>query len=250
MYKRSLLLLLLLSSTVAYSAAPNLIANGSFEDDDFTDVVLYPNGFTGPNGTFIGPTYNNNTLSGWSYTQNLDGWVEGGTWAAAYDGRQYLDLIGNTNVTNGIAGITSQTINTVPGKIYSFSFYWGEDVGHDLNELVTIQADILDSNNATLFNQVFSMNAVGPIAGVRGPNTWNYFETNFVATTNQTSIEFSATAPGNGDTSAGGVIDLVVVTEVHLQPANIPTLSQWGFIVLALVLAFAGYRQYYKSQTE
>jgi len=56
-----------------FAAGPNLIINGSFEADDFTNLVTFPNGFTDTNGTFIGTNYNSNTLTGWNITTNIDG---------------------------------------------------------------------------------------------------------------------------------------------------------------------------------
>ncbi len=190
----------------------NLILNGSFEQQDFTDAAIFPGGFAGPNGTFIGTTYNTNTLAGWSYTQNLDGWVGSALHAPAYHGVQYLDVVGNNNVTGGVSNELSQIINTVPGKTYTFSFYWGEDRGHAPPEVVTLMARIIDSNNAVIIDRTLTTNSVGPIGGLIGPNNWFYHEETFVATTAQTTVWFTATPPGAGDTSAGAALDLVSVT--------------------------------------
>ena len=195
----------------------NLVINGNFEQDDFTDAVAYPSGFTAANGTFIGTTYNNNTLTGWSYTQNLDGWVEGGTWAQAYDGVQYLDIIGNNNVTGGVSNELTQIINTVPGKNYTFSFYWGEDIGHAPPEVVTLDFDVLDAANVSIINGTLTTNAAGPNGTVRGPNNWFYYQQTFTATTTQTTIKFTATPPGAGDTSAGAALDFVSVVLTNMN---------------------------------
>ena len=194
-----------------------LIINGSFEKDDFTDTNIYSGPFAGVNGTFIGATYNSDSLSGWNYTQNLDGWVEGGNWADAYHGIQYIDIIGNNNVTGGVSNELTQVINTIPGNNYVFSFYWGEDVGHGIPEVINFEASIIDSNNAIILNESLGKNAVGPNgAGIRGPNNWFYYNKIFVATTTKTTIKFTATPPGGGDTSAGASLDLVsVVPATH-----------------------------------
>ncbi len=189
-----------------------LIINGSFEKQDFTDPLLFPGGFTGANGTFIGASFNNNELYGWNYTQNLDGWVEGGNWATAFDGKQYLDILGNNAHTAGLNNTLSQTIPTIPGNSYVLSFYWDEDYGHAPPEVVTLRASVIDSNDAMVFDITLNKNAVGPNgAGVRGPNDWQHFTQTFVATTTQTTIQFIATPPGSGDTSAGASLDLVSV---------------------------------------
>lgn len=153
----SLMMFLFLGSGCIHAAGPNLIVNGSFEADDFTDSVAFPNGFTGVNGTFIGTNYNSNTLTGWNITSNVDGWVQGGNWAAAQDGRQYLDIQGNLRVfgTGSVvtvpSNVLSQTINTIPGRSYTLSFYWGEDVGHAPPENVTLHVGIIDAKVHQIF---------------------------------------------------------------------------------------------------
>ncbi len=198
----------------------NLVKNGNFEDQDFTDPNEFPNGFTGPRGTFIGEDYNNNVLLSWTYTQNVDGWNDGPPeMATAAFGHQYVDLIGNNVVRGSGSDVTlpgdnelTQVIQTVPGQTYTFSFYYGEDIGHDAGETVTIKAAIIDANNNRLINETFIWTAQGIQNGVIGPKTWYYYSGTFTATTTQTTVWFSATPPGNGDTSAGGVIDFVSVT--------------------------------------
>ena len=232
-----------------FAAGPNLITNGSFEADDFTSTTSFPNGFTGPNGTFIGTNYNANTLTGWNITTNIDGWVQGGNWALAQDGTQYIDLQGNLKVYDTGSevivqpNILSQTINTIPGNTYTFSFYWGEDVGHAPPENVTLNASVVDSNNQTILSQTLSKPSVGPVNGVNGPNTWEYFETTFIATTNQTTIQFRAFTPSEqtppiNDFSAGADLDNVVVTAN--TAAAIPTLNEWMLLLLALALIVTG----------
>ncbi len=196
----------------------NLINNGSFEQDDFTDVTAFPDGFTAPNGTFIGTTYNTNPLAGWSYTQNLDGWVGGApagtiTYANAYQGGQYIDIIGNNNVTGGISNVLSQSISTVPGNSYSISFVWGEDVGHQNGQLVTMDLDVLDSDSASIIDRTLTATAAGEINNVRGPKTWFLFEETFVATTAQTTVQFSAT-PFGTNIAAGADLDFVSVLQL------------------------------------
>lgn len=238
---------------------PNLIANGSFEAQDFTNPVTFPNGFTGPNGTFIGNDYNSNTLTGWNFTENVDGWSDlGPSWALAQNGNQFLDLMGNNYVQgpNGTqptgtveivpTNVLSQTINTTPGAAYVLSFYWGEDVGHDAGETVTFQVEIEDSAAAILFTQTLTKVAVGPVAGLRGPNTWDFFETTFIATTTTTTFNFTPTPPsgtastlpqpGGTDFSAGAALDNVAVHAI----GPIPTINTWGLIILSLLLVLIG----------
>jgi len=163
-------------------------------------------------------SYNTNTLTGWNYTQNIDGWVGGNspnwssnTFANAYHGKQYLDVHGNNNVTSGVNNILSQTITTVPGTSYTISFQWGEDVGHNSGETVTLGLGILDASNGTIYSETLTTTALGVVDGIIGPKTWFSYSQTFVATTTQTTIQFGATPPtSNG--GAGAALDLVSVT--------------------------------------
>ncbi len=187
----------------------NLILNASFERDDFTNTATYNN--AGANGAYIGADLNTDQILAWDYTQNMDGWVEGGNWAPAYHGIQYMDLIGAATRSGGIMNEFSQVINTIPGNTYTLSLYWGEDYGHLAGTTVDLQIEVIDSSNATIFNDNQTTLAQGPIGGVRGPNTWLYYERTFVATTEQTTIRLTSDAPGPNFYS-GANIDFVSVT--------------------------------------
>ncbi|MCG1036969.1 T9SS type A sorting domain-containing protein [Polaribacter sargassicola] len=197
-----------------------LIVNGSFEVQDFSDTTEFPDGFTDASGTFIGTSYNTNTLTGWSYTQNLDGWVgdqspswtNSITFASAYHGNQYIDVIGNNDQTGGVSNILSQNINTIPGNSYTISFYWGEDVGHEVDQDVTLDVDVLDSSNTSIFNETLTAKAEGNVKGIVGPKKWYYFSQVFTATTSETTIQFVGTPPPTGSLGAGVDIDYVSVT--------------------------------------
>ncbi|WP_317193469.1 hypothetical protein [Aureibaculum flavum] len=198
----------------------NLVINGSFEAQDFSSEIEFPNSDpnnTDASGTFIGATYNTNTLYGWNYTQNLDGWIGGQspTWssdsfATAYKGNQYIDVVGSNNVTGGVNGILSQVINTIPGNSYTFSFHWGEDVGHGNGSSITLEVDVLDATNNPLIDETITASAQGPIGGIIGPRNWYYYSQTFIATTTQTTIQFQAIPPA-GSSSAGADIDYVSV---------------------------------------
>ena len=187
----------------------NLIINGSFEQDDFTDSSVYAN--AGANGAYIGADLNTDQISAWNYTQNMDGWVEGGNWASAFDGNQYMDIIGNASRSGGIMNVVSQTINTVPGNSYRLSLYWGEDVGHAAGSNVNLQVDVVDESNGVLIDDDLNRTANGTIGGVSGPNHWFYYERTFIATTVQTTVSFSSNAPGPSFAS-GANIDFISVT--------------------------------------
>ncbi|WP_418636898.1 DUF7507 domain-containing protein, partial [Winogradskyella sp.] len=194
----------------------NLVVNGSFEQQNFTDDTIFPNGFTSAVGTFIGTNYNTNSLLGWDYTQNLDGWVGnspyGGSanFVAAYHGNQFIDIVGSNNVTPGnISNVLSQVIKTVPGVTYKFSFYWGEDIGHSAGSTVTLEVDVYDVNGS-LIDETLTATADGLVNGLIGPKNWRLYEQTFVATTSQTTIAFSAQHFGS-NYGAGADLDYVRV---------------------------------------
>ena len=193
----------------------NLVKNGDFEDQNFFDSNIFHDIWAG-HGAFIGEDYNDDQVTSWTYTQNIDGWRdESPEMATAAYGHQYIDIIGNNVVQSGtLPGNNewTQVINTEPGKTYTFSFYYGEDIGHDPGETVTILAAIIDDANNRLIDETLTWTAMGPVDGVRGPNIWYHYSGTFTATSAQTTVWFSAVPPGNGDTSAGGVIDFVSVT--------------------------------------
>ncbi|MGJ8760827.1 MAG: T9SS type A sorting domain-containing protein [Polaribacter sp.] len=197
----------------------NLVINGSFELQDFSSVTEFPNGYTDASGTFIGTTFNTNTLKGWNYTQNLDGWVGGQSpswstniYADAYDGKQYLDVLGNNDKSaGGVSNILSQNITTIPGTTYTLSFYWGEDIGHSVGQEVTLDLNIKNTSNVSIFNKTLSSIAEGTVNGIIGPKKWYRYSTAFVANDTETTIEFQATPPTGGSSGIGAALDLVTI---------------------------------------
>ncbi len=206
---------------IEFGDYPNLVQNPSFEIDDCMDATRFPNAFTGRDGTFLGNDYNNNQIANWNYTSNIDCWVEGNSFALTKYGTQYIDLQGNLKVYgSGSEKIVkqnhlTQTITTIPGKTYRFSFWWGEDVGHKINEPIIFTMKVIDATN----NTMLSNETLRETAGGReqfeyaGPNTWYNYEAFFVATSTETKLDFSATPPA-GNLSAGADIDMVSVKEV------------------------------------
>ncbi|HHH51497.1 MAG TPA: hypothetical protein ENK76_03920, partial [Campylobacterales bacterium] len=206
---------------IEFGDYPNLVQNPSFEIDDCMDTTRFPNAFTGRDGTFVGNDYNNNQIANWNYTSNIDCWVEGHSFALTDYGTQYIDLQGNLKVYgSGSEKIVeqnhlTQTITTVPGKTYRFSFWWGEDVGHKVGEPIIFTMKVIDAtNNTMLSNETLRETAEGrDTSTYAGPNTWYNYEAFFVATSTQTKLDFSATPPA-GNLSAGADIDMVSVKEV------------------------------------
>ncbi len=207
---------------IEFGEYPNLVENPSFEADNCSDTTYFDSDMTTEDGTFLGEDYNNKQITGWSYTSNIDCWVEGHRFALTDYGSQYIDLQGNLLV-HGNGSETkrvetnhlSQTITTTLGKTYRLTFQWGEDVGHKIGEPIIFNTKVIDSiNNRVLSNETLHEVAEGrdtfPYAG---PNRWYTYETFFIATSNQTKLDFSATPP-TGNLSAGADIDMVSVKEV------------------------------------
>ncbi len=193
----------------------NLVINGNFEAQDFSSVTEFPGGATEPAGTFIGQNYNSNTVYGWDQTWNMDGWVGNQsiswsphTFAPALSRNQYLDVIGNNTQSGGLNNVLSQTINTEVGQSYTFSFYWGEDVGHNTGSTAEMDVYVIDASNVNLLSQNLTTIAQGEIGGIIGPKRWFKFEQVFTATTTTTTIMFAATPDG---TSNGMALDYVSV---------------------------------------
>jgi hypothetical protein len=198
----------------------NLVINGDFEAQDFSDATEFPNGFTEAGGTFIGTSFNTNPLIGWTYDQNLDGWVGGASmgwtphdFAAAKKGTQFVDILGNNNHSGGVNNTLSQTFATEIGETYQLRFYWGEDVGHPAGSTVTLDFDVQSATAVSLLSETLQSTALGEINGVIGPKVWIEYEGTFIATSPTTTLYFTATPPG-GSTSAGAALDAVSVKQV------------------------------------
>lgn len=193
----------------------NLLINGSFDAQDFSSTAEFPGPNTESGGAFIGQTINSYSLYGWSQSHNLDGWVGGGsfswtphTFAASYNGDQYIDVLGNNTHSGGVNNTISQTVSTEIGQSYILSFYWGEDVGHSAGSQVTLDVDVTDSGANSLVDQTLNTLAQGEIGGIIGPKNWYHYEVSFVATTTTTTVAFQAIPP-SGSTSAGAALDNV-----------------------------------------
>ena len=196
----------------------NLVRNGSFEQQNFADAGQFPNGVTAPYGTYIGSDSNANEIIGWTYSENMDGWVggqapfwgEGNVFAQARDGRQYLDLIGDIRRSGNRANVLTQEINTVVGETYSFSFYWGEPTMVESGYRYTLEAGVLDANGSFLINEELEDTSIGAINGIIGARTWFLYERTFTATTERTTLRFSS-PPNPPRVADGASLDLVQV---------------------------------------
>jgi len=195
----------------------NLVINGSFEQQDFSNETTFPSGTTAAHGTFIGVSLNANTLTGWNYSTNVDGWVgnqsppwSAHTFVSAYHGIQYLDLTGSNLQSGGVNNILTQVVNTTPDLTYSFSFYWGEYENDIAGVIQNLGVDVIDSNSNTIVNEALTTTSLGEVGGFIGPHNWIYSERTFIATTAQTTIQFTTSLPANG--AAGPSLDFVNVS--------------------------------------
>jgi len=167
------------------SAATNLVANGSFDDQ-----------FVGA-GNYIQPS----STSGWSATNGIE--LRDGIAGNAENGPNYveLDVSGNTTI--------SQALATTAGDQYILTFWASDRTG--------VAAD---SNGLTF--SVGSTN--GSVAGGfqnTGDNVWHEYTTTFTATGPSTLLSFSGA--GISD-SYGESLDNVSVTAVP-EPASLAMLA-------------------------
>jgi len=181
------------------AAGVNLIKNGSFEDP------------------VINTWYQNygSSFPGWSVVFNNVDIVSGPNApppVAAYQGNQFLDLVGY-----GDTGAISQGFATQKGKTYSLTFAYGN------NPWSTKTA-------AASFNVFGSGDLLSGIVVHSGSTSsninWVVYSGTFVADSNATILEFNNTKGGN---SGGVLLDAVSVSAV-------PELSTW----MMMLVGFAG----------
>lgn len=194
-------------------ARANTIVNGSFEDP----VISYPfyeNFGTGCLGQCApGP------LPGWTVTTNnvdvvsaLTGWP-----APAFNGNQYLDLVG-TGSTGGI----SQTFATTVGVTYNLSFAYGNNPESTNFAIATVR--VTPGTSATLpailFANFSTKNNIG----------WEVFTASFVADSLSTTLSFNELF---GENNGGVLLDAIDVTATPLPSTWLMLLS--GFVGLGFL---------------
>ena len=171
--------------------AQNIVTNGGFEAPVVSDNCC----ITVTAG---------NSFPGWSVTAGdinvVRGSFNSGTGNRAFQGTQYVDLIGEANVLTTL----SQTLNTVVGTLYTFSFAY--------------------SNNA--FAGATARSATYSVGGLTGTVThssatpdnldWNVFRGSFTATGSTTTLSFTER---DGAGNAGVLLDDVSVVAVP-EPAT------------------------------
>ncbi len=190
------------------------------------------------NGTFTGNT------TGWTVVND---WLYENVGAAPQDERvahtSDTDLI-----SSGGQGDISQTVTIDPVQAHTFKFMVNPTVA-DASMVVTVT---MGSTTVFQFNVIvgtytlldtestFTYNTTALT-----PNTWNSIEVsipaNHFAAASQ-EIKFNYANCSNGGAGCGAVND-VLIDEVSLIPAviqTVPVLSEWGLIVLGLLLITFG----------
>lgn len=191
-------------------ARANTIVNGSFEDP----VISYP--FYENFGTGCLGQCAPGALPGWTVTTNnvdvvsaLTGWP-----APAYDGTQYLDLVG-TGSTGGI----SQTFATIAGTKYNLSFAYGNNP--ESTNFASAIVNVTPGSSATLpalFSANFSTTSnIG----------WEIFTASFVADSLSTTLSFNEFF---GEHNGGVLLDAINVTATPLPSTWLLLLT--GFVGL------------------
>lgn len=201
------------AALLATPAHANVLTNGSFE----TDVITFP--FYENYGT--GCSANCGTsITGWTVTTNNVDLVStiGGWPAPAYQGNQYLDLVGY-----GSTGGISQTFATAIGQRYNISFAYGNNPG----STSFASADVTVAGFSTLFSADFSTTSnIG----------WRIVSGSFLADSASTTILFNEVVGGN---NGGVLLDAVNIAPTDVTNINATPLPSTWMMLLGGVLGFA-----------
>jgi hypothetical protein len=194
----------------AANASTNLLTNGSFE----TPVV--------PVGGFTNFLSGSTAITGWTVVGPEASIVSGSYVSAglafpASDGKQWLDLTGDaSNVVEGV----EQSVATVAGTKYNLSFDVGNQVnpGGPYGTTSTVQVLVNGSVLGTFTN-----------SGVSGSTSqsWESFNTSFVASGASTVVEFLNQDPRTDNTNG---LDNVTLTGA----AGAPEPATLGLLGLGL----------------
>jgi hypothetical protein len=165
---------LLAAPLFSFASSPNLVVNGSFE----ADAV--------PSGTGM-------------YTTNVSGWITAGgdlynnDMGQAEDGSNFitLDAVFSTKLKIAENYNVSQTVATVVGTTYDFSFWYS-------NGAQTTAA----TNGMSFFVTGGPNTRVPTAANPTKGNVWTEYTSSFVATSTATQIFFRAQGPA-GDVADG-----------------------------------------------
>jgi Protein of unknown function (DUF642) len=210
-------------------AGPNLIKNGSFEDDREAKFVTRQDEPIVPAGGVGGVPFkelcgNSNSLTNWEVTrigakqQDCTPAQTGGAFVAmswfdvqnnsigitAPDGRMAVNLLGFPR-SPPVLGSIAQTIQTAPGYNYALSFWVGSSNVFNTRQN-SIQVDVIDAETKDI-----RLSERIPAPAVDTPSDWGKWKIDrtFTATGSRTTISFTASASG-GDAQFVGLDDVRV----------------------------------------
>ena len=190
----------------------NLIQNGGFEDPSI--ATFYQNYGTQTNTPYSGTAFD----AFWTVTSNNVDIVSGPNapsgGVAAYQGTQFLDLVGY-----GSTGGISQTFSTVIGQTYNLSFAYGNNPWSTNSAPPSALVDITSSGDV--------LSTIVAHDGSTASNiNWTLYSGTFVAGSTITTLSFDTKVGGN---NGGILLDAVSVSAV-------PELSTW----VMMLMGFAG----------
>jgi hypothetical protein len=179
-------------SFVPAVASAQLVTNGGFEDPTVS----------GPCCSTVPP----DALTGWTATPNVN--VVLGTYSSAggvnlaYEGNQYLDLVGQ-----GGTGSISQDISLAEGVVYTLTFAYSHN--------------LFSPNSATSASAEFTIGTLtGMVSHDTGDNSdldWQIFTGNFMATGPMSTLNFTNLT---GGVNEGILLDAVSITQAVPEPAT------------------------------
>jgi Protein of unknown function (DUF642) len=193
------------------SLAANLILDGGFETPDIGDVWYQT--FTSPFPT---------PLDSWN-PSNVDIVSSLGAPgnAPAYQGVQYLDLVGTgPDGTELSTGTISQTFGTVVGETYTLSFAYANNPWSTSTASASVSVDGLSGSVTHDTSTTADLN-------------WLIYTNTFVATSSSATLTFTETVGAN---NGGVLLDAVSVT-------GVPETSTWAMMLAGFGgLGLLGYR--------
>jgi choice-of-anchor C domain-containing protein len=192
---------------VVSPVSANVIVNGGFEDPQIdTFFVNFGSG-----------------LPDWNvFVNNVDIVLQGKIGAsAAFEGKQYLDLVGY-----GSTGGIEQSFATQIGKTYSLTFAYANNAfGGPTND--TAEVDVFGASQLLT-------DFVNHSSSTTADLNWTIYTKTFVANSTSTRLSFNETVGGG---NAGVLLDAISVSAV-------PELATWAMMLIGFAgLGFVAYRR-------
>jgi hypothetical protein len=222
----SLILCFLVNAGIASGA--NLVVNGNFE-----------NGSTGWTEWTSPPDWVTGAFSH-DYGSGCDIWTPT---PYPYEGANtHCQSVGVNNVHGGLY----QVINVEPGKTYTVSGMWSGGIGG----LVTGSYTSLSWFEVTIYDGIATVADIDAAPGANdviiakktfenatNPYSfgWEPFSDTFTAQSSQVTLALKTGKVGDWDAIAA-YHDIISLDEV-MPPAPIPTLNEWGMIIVALLIS-------------